>query len=237
MKRFQLLGLMLVAMFAIGVVAASAASAVEFLLADWLTTGGASVNTAQPADQEGELELEDEKVLGLKVKILCSGILDGTVGSAASNGEDEITKLLGLSTPHVDAGEPLVGPGITCTNVANCGGTPRVWAEGLPWKTLAELMVDGAETFFVDLLLNGMYYSECTVLGTKVEDLCEAAEVSTKLTNEANGTVDIEFSDPFQELSGLKLGHCTIGGNESAVVTGLGTMLLTSGALLDVSSE
>jgi hypothetical protein len=231
MKRFQLLGLMLVAIFAIGVVAASAASAVTFLLAEWLAAG-AAITTAQATDQEGELELEDSKVLGQKVVILCSGFLDGTV---SGNGTDEITKLLSLA--GVDAGEPLVGPGVTCTNTANCGGTPKVWAKKLPWKTAAELMIDGTETFFVDLIINGEYESECTVLGTKVTDECTSPEVATELTNEAGGIVDVKFSDPFQELAGLTLGTCTVGGALSAAVTGLGSALLTSGTALTISSE
>jgi hypothetical protein len=231
MKRFQLLGLMLVAIFAIGVVAASAASAVTFLLAEWLAAG-AAITTAQATDQEGELELEDNNVLGLKVVILCSGILDGTV---SGNGTDEITKLLSLA--GVDAGEPLVGPGVTCTNTGNCGGTPLVWAKGLPWKTEAELMIDEPSTFFVDLILAGAYESQCTVLGTVVTDECTSPEVATELTNEAGGIVDVKFSDGFQELAGLKLGTCTIGGAESAAVTGLGSALLTSGTALTISSE
>ena len=231
MKKFQLLGLMLVAAFAISVVAASAASAVEFLLAEWLAAGS-PITTSQATDQEGELELEDQKVLGVAVKILCSGILDGTV---SADGEDSITELLSLA--GVAAGTPLSGPGVTCTNTANCGGTPKVWAVNLPWTTLAELMVDGTETFFVDLIINGKYESECTVLGTKVTDECTSAEVAVQLTNETGGIVDGNFSDAFQELAGLKLGTCTIGGSESAVVTGLGSILLTSGTALTVSSE
>ena len=231
MRKFQLLGLMLVAAFAISVVAASAASAVEFLLAEWLAAG-AAITTSQATDQEGELEIEDQKVLGVAVKILCSGILDGTV---SADGADSITEFLSLA--GVAAGTPLSGPGVTCTNTANCGGTPKVWMVGLPWKTTAELMVDGTETFFVDLLIGFKFEPECTVLGTKVTDECTIPEVAIQLTNEAGGTVDGNFSDAFQELAGLKLGTCTIGGAESFVINGLMSTLLTSGTALTVSSE
>jgi hypothetical protein len=231
MNKFKITVAALLMMCAISVVAASAASAVTFLLAEWLAAG-AAITTAQATDQEGELELEDSKVLGLKVVILCSGILDGTV---SGNGTDEITKLLSLA--GVDAGEPLVGPGVTCTNTANCGGTPLVWAKKLPWKTAAELMIDGPETFFVDLIINSDFEYECTILGTKVTDEWTSPQLATELTNEAGGIVDVRFSDPFQELAGLTLGTATIGGTESVAITGLLSLLLTSGTALTVSSE
>jgi hypothetical protein len=231
MNKFKTTAAVLLTMCTIGVVTASAASAVTFLLAEALAAG-ASITTAQAVDGEGEVELEDSKVLGQKVIILCSGIVDGMV---AANGIGETTAFLSLA--GVAAGEPLVGPGVTCTNTANCGGTPLVWAKKLPWKTAAELMIDGAETFFVGLVFNGEYESQCTVLGTTVTDECTSPEVAGELTNEAGGVVDGKASDAFQELAGLTLGTCTIGGELSAAVFGLGTGLLTSGVALSVSSE
>jgi hypothetical protein len=74
------------------------------------------------------------------------------------------------------------------------------------------------------------------VLGVKIEDLCNAPEVAVKVTNEAGGVVDAEFADAFQELAGLKLGLCTQGGTESAIVSGLGTIKPDEGSLT-VSSE
>jgi hypothetical protein len=231
MKIYQRMVLSWVAILLVGCVAASAASAVTFLLAEWLAAGVA-VTTAQATDEEGELQLEDTKVLGVPVNMKCSVIFDGSV---TTNGEDHITELLTLA--GVAAGEPLVGPGITCTNTANCGGTPKAWAAKLPWKTVAELMIDGTETFFIDLIINSEYEAECTVLGTKVTDNCASTELATELVNDPGGDVDVKFSDPFQELAGLKLGTCTVGGAESAVIDGLATQLLTSGTALTVSSE
>jgi hypothetical protein len=44
------------------------------------------------------------------------------------------------------------------------------------------------------------------------------------LTNEPGGVIDAETGDAFTELAGLKLGSCTLGGTESAILTGLGTV-------------
>jgi len=230
MKKFQILGVALIAIFAFSVVAATA-SAVEFLLAEWLWEGK-PITAALAVEMEGELLLEDTKTLIGKVDILCSGVFLGTVGPSSA---DEITELLTLGLVAIPL-TALSGTGLECENSEHCEKA-KVWAEELPWKTEAELMVDGTETFFVDLLLLGKYYAECTVLGTKIEDLCSAPTVAVKLTNEAAGTVDAEFSDAFQELAGLVLGECTQGGKESAIVEGLATILHTTGGALAVSSE
>jgi len=233
MKKLNILGVVLVAVFAMSMVVVATASAVEFLLALWLV-GGVNVTANLATDSEGELLLEDTKTLLGKVAVLCSGILDGTVGPES---KDEVTKLLSLGTLHIEISTVvLVEQGLLCTDQS--GGLcpePLVWAEKLPWDTEAELMIDGTETFFVDLILNGAYYLDC--MGNGVEDLCTALEVAVKLTNEAGGIVDNEFGDPFQELAGLKLGNCSVGGAESAVTEGLASQLLASGESLTVSSE
>jgi hypothetical protein len=233
MKKLNILGIVLVAIFAMSMVVVATATAVEFLLALWLV-GGVNVAANLAVDSEGELELEDTKTPLGKVKVLCSGILDGTVGPES---KDEITKLLTLGTLHTEIPTTvLTEPGLACTDQSGglCG-EPLVWAELLPWDTEVELMIDSPETFFVDLILNGGYYLICMSSG--IEDLCTALEVAVKLTNEAGGIVDNEFSDAFQELAGLKLGSCSLGGLESAVTTGLASLLLASGESLSVSSE
>lgn len=234
MKRYQLLGLALVAVFAFSAVLVSAAGAVEFLLAEFLNAG-AKITTAQASDAEAaELELVSSNGGNLKVKtkVLCSGILDGTVGPGSEGVVKELLTLAGVAVSTTT----LSGEGLSCTNDENCG-TPKVWASGLPWKTELELMVDGTETFFVNLLINAGYYVECTVLGVKINETCTAAETAVQTTNETGGLVDQTFSDTFQVLAGLKLANCTLGGTETAEVNGLGTLLLTGGTALTASSE
>jgi hypothetical protein len=230
MSKLKILGVALVAVFAVSIVVASTASAVEFLLALWLV-GGVNVTSTLAVAQEGELKLEDAKTLLGKIPVLCSGILDGTVGP---NSTDEITELLSLTGTAISK-TVLVENGLACTDQSGVCGEPLVWAEGLPWKTELELMVDGTETFFVDLILNGEYYLVCMSSG--LEDLCGVAQTAVKMTNEAGGVVDALFEDAFQTLAELKLGNCNQGGAESAIVEGLGTIKLTSGEALTVSSE
>lgn len=234
MKRIQILGIALVAVFAFSAVVASMASAVEFLLAEWLEAG-AKITAAKASDGEASaLELVSLNGGGLKVKVivLCSGILDGTVGPAS---EGSITELLTLAGVAIST-TTLSGTGLVCTGDENCT-EPLVWASGLPWKTELELMVDGTETFFVNLLISAGYYVECLILGVSFNETCSVAETAVKTTNETGGLVGQEFSDVFQVLAGLKLANCTSGGTEAAEVNGLGTLLLTSGAALTASSE
>jgi hypothetical protein len=237
MKRYQLLGLALVAVFAFSAIVASAAGAVEFLLAEFLEAG-AKITTAKASDSEGELELKSLNGGGFGVEsiALCSGIFDGTTGPGST---DELTKLLNLAGTEIGS-TPLSGTALTCTNDKNCT-EPKAYAVGLPYKTELELMVDGSETFFVDLLTSASkkvgYYVECLVLGASIAEECTVETSAVKQTNESNGTVDGEFSDAFQVLAGLKLATCTLGGSEEGEVNGLGFTLLTSGTALTVSSE
>jgi hypothetical protein len=225
MKRIHVIGVALLAMFALSAIVASAASAVTFLPAEWLINGE-KLAAALAITQEGELNLINTNGggFGIRVEILCSGILLGTVGPGAA---DSTTGLQNLAKEAI-SGTPLTGLALTCTNDAGCT-EPKVWAEELPWKTSVDLMEDGAETFFVDLLENGKYYAECLILGIAVSELCTAPVTAIQLTNEAAG-VDATFSDAFQELAELKLGEC---GErpETAIVEGLGTIKPDAGTL------
>jgi hypothetical protein len=226
MKKFQLLGLVLVAIFAFGAVSAVTASAVEFLLAEWLVSGS-PVSSVLLADVEGELALSETiPIINVKISALCSGTLDGTIGLT---GEDTITELLTLGTTGtLVSSTPLVEPGLLCTNTENCP-EPLAWADNLPWNTLLELMVDGTETFFVDLLTaasgNVGYHVVC-MGSTGLEDLCQSAEAGAKATNTAEG-LDLEFSEAFNALAGFKLANCEKAGAEAGTVEGLGFILLT----------
>ena len=232
MRKPYILGAALLALFVFSVVLASTASAVvTFLLAEWLESG-AAITSAKLVDQEGELNYINLNGggLGVKIEILCSYILDGTVGPAS---EGSITSLLNLAGEEI-SGVALTGLALLCTNSQNCT-EPKVYAEELPWRTELELMEDGTGVFFVDLLLNFKFYFECLVLGVSVSELCTAPTTAIEITNEAGGLVDAVFSDAFQELAGLELGECS-GRAKTSELTGLETLLLTSGAPLTASS-
>lgn len=235
MRKFYAIGAALLAVFAVGVLtAASASAAVSFLLAEWLA-GGSPVTTSLASDTEGELLLE-ETIIGVKIDALCSGIFVGTVGN---DGEDTITELLNLGKELIDL-TPLTEPGLICTNTTNCP-EPLAWADNLPWSTLLELMVDGTEEFFVDLLTNSGagnpgYHVVCMGV-SGLEDLCTSEPGISKITNTTEG-LNGEFSELFNELAEVKLGNCVTAGNEKGVVEGLGFILLTeTGAPALTASE
>jgi hypothetical protein len=227
MKRNHVLGVALLTMFAFGVLTASA-SAVTFLLAQWLFNG-AAVNTVLLTEAPGELEIVNTNAGGLGVtsKLLCSFVLDDWVGPESLDHTSEILNLKGELVSSTE----LVGKTAECTNTTNCEN-PQVWPDGIPGETELELMVDGTEEFFVDLIFKLGWYVECTILGFKVAELCEAAEIAVELKNEAAG-VDSSFSDAFQTLAGLKLTICG-GSREVGEISGLETEIDPEGTL-DVS--
>jgi hypothetical protein len=221
MKRIHVLAVALAAVFVASVAVVSTASAVEFLLALWLEgTTGTPLTTYLLVEMIGELELIDTKTLFGESRIKCSGILEGNIGPESL---DQISDLLNLAKELISLAG-LVELGLACTDISGFCPEPLVWAEGLPWETQLDLMVENAEEFFADLLFIGQYEVKCMAGAFITEDLCESPEVAVKATNVVGGTVDLEFSDAFQELAGLKLGTCALGGAESAVVTGLGEL-------------
>lgn len=228
------MGVALLALFAFSLVAASLASALTFLLAEWLDNG-TTISTPLLVDHEGEITLInlDGGNIGVKVEILCSLILDGTVSSATNPSEDSITSLLNLEGEEI-SGVPLEGLELECVDSANCT-EPLVWAEELPWKTELELMEDGTEVFFADFLLKGAFEAECLIAGISVEELCTTPELAIQLTNQPGGPIDEEFSDAFQALTGLKLGSCG-GKPEEFEIAGLLELLFTNGDPVTASS-
>jgi hypothetical protein len=228
MKRIQIIGLALVAVFAFSAMLAVSASAETTLLVEWLAKG-AEVTTNMATETKGKILLEDSKVpLIGKVAVECEGILDGTVGA---NGADSITKL--LTTGGVEIGE-LTGTGLKCEKETACeaaSASPvEVWPLNLPWATLAFLMENGT---FLDLILGSTYHVKCLVLGINAEDECTAAETSLPLENGATFVLTASGS------TAEPLASCTQGGANSGVNTTIGESKITlnSGEALQVVSE
>lgn len=239
MKKFSLVGAALLVVLAFSALSVASASAVEFLLAEWLLNNG-TITSALGSDTEGKIIL-GETILGIKIEAECTGIIDGTIGSAAHNGEDTITKVLNAAGTE-ETGVKLVGTALVCVNHANCP-EPLVWPVNLPWNTLAELMIEGTETFMVDLILSSGAGSpgwEVQCMGSTTSDECTTAEGITRLTNEPT---DVEgfFEESFTELAGLELANCVTGGPKTGTVNSVvgtgGLILLTEGGTLQVSSE
>jgi hypothetical protein len=230
MRKFQTVLLALVAMVALGAMFASAASAETTLAAEWLI-GGAKITTAQSSETTGEILLEDSKA---GAAVVCSGILDGTVGPAAA---DQITKVLNLKGEEISStplsGLALLGTGSgapDCRSEATCAegsaSSPiEVWPENLPWTTELVLMENGE---FLDRILKSGYDLLCLILGINTSDLCEAAETTLPVVNNAGG---------FAETPGGKtaepLATCSVGGEGSGVneTVGAATIKAASGSL------
>jgi hypothetical protein len=229
MKRIHVLAVALAAVFVASVVVVSAASALEFLLALWLEGAtGIPVTTILLVEQTGELQLTDTKTLLGSSSLLCSGTLDGWIGPESL---DQISELLNLNGILISL-TVLSGEALACIDQTGLCPEPLVWAEGLPWETEVELLEETGGPFFADLLFKGEYEVEC--MGNGLVDLCSAPVVAVQLKNEPGGVVDAEFSDAFQELAGLNLGECSLGGSQSVVIAGL-TTILESGVTLTVS--
>jgi hypothetical protein len=236
MKRFQLMGVTLFALLAFGVLTAASASAVTFLLAEWLVNG-AVVSAELATETTGELLLEDS---ALKAMVLCSGIFDGWIGP---NSLDFISEVLSLEKV-TQGGQLVMGTGITCEAQETCAGSPAplVWAANLPWETEAELMEDEGLIYFVDLLTGAAgkgvgYELECTVLGVKASDECVSLPGFAELTLDSGPVLLGNFSEAFTLLAEAKEGTCTFAGGETGIVEGGGTFSLVGGGELTVSSD
>jgi hypothetical protein len=239
MGRLRLVGAALIVAFGFGVFAPVSASAILFLLSEWLANGSL-VTSELSSETTGELLLEDSKILFGKASVLCSGSLDGWVGPNSLGWISEMLMLAGVAVSTV----VLSGTALECTTQSGCEAStkPKVWASNLGWETEVELMEEGTEAFFVNLILPHVgggspgWEIECTVLGTKIVDECTAAEGVAELKLEG-ATLLEKFSKVFSELAVVKLANCSQGGAESGVIEGGDSIVLRGGGELSVSSE
>jgi hypothetical protein len=241
MKKIQVLGVALIALFAFGALTAMSASAATFLLAEWLLNGNPiAAGASDLVEVVGELLLTDLKgVLGSPAMVLCSGIL---VGTAEANSLDTVTEVLNLAMEPI--GSLPSGLALSCVAQEGCetNTNPSVYPLGLPWESEAELMED-TTTFFADLLktkanggLLGWEITNCLVLGTSNEDSCTTKEGAAEL--KLNGTTLLgSFAEAFTALAGLKNATCEKGGENAGVVEGEGTYVVSGGGELTASSE
>jgi hypothetical protein len=215
MKKFQLLGLALFAVFAFSVVAAASAFAGEWLL------DGAAIAAPVAAETEGFLLLSDLKaILGAAAEVLCSGIIVGTVGAGSA---DTTTEVLNLAKEAISL-TPLTGLALECEPEKGCTAPVLVWAENLSYTSAIVLMAGAGELEFLDLFStsgNGQpaWEVECESLIGKVSDLCEG-ETSGWLVNMAEGSEkDVLgfFSEADEEAEGL-LATCTLSGAKTGGV-------------------
>ena len=244
MKKFQLLGVALVALFAFSVVLSASASAATFLLAEWLVNGAAITEAGPEVNTEavGTILLEDTKTALGASSVICSGTLLGTIGF---DGLGRISEVLTLGGVVVGSANNLTGEALSCEEVKVCEEA-LVWPLHLPWNTLLELMEDGTEIFFVVLIENGGsgapgWEVECMKTITKPVDECTATTTEEEgmfnLTLEATLLL-ATFSDTFAELAGVKLATCTQSKEATGIVESIPQELkLSAGGTVNASSE
>jgi hypothetical protein len=168
--KIHVLGLALVAMFALSAVATSAASAeLVFELALWLFNGN-DVVTPILVVATGELLLHN--LLNGAI-IHCSGQFEGWI---ENNSLDLITMVWDLELLVLIV-ELSTGPSITCESLAVCeANTALIWPAGLePNGWVTEVEEDPAGVFW-ELIFGVGYHIECKVVGIPFVEECTLAE-------------------------------------------------------------
>jgi hypothetical protein len=220
-KKIQMLGVALVAMFAFSALVASVAFAEPTLLAEWLI-GGQSVLTLTLAKYTFSALLSDTSNGS---DVVCSWVYDGSVGP---NGEAEVTEVLTLAGTVVTLTAPL-----KCESAAVCEKSTtdvEVIPENLPWHLLLVLMESNGK--FLEIWIGFANTIDCLVLGLKITDECQSENAAVEVSNVTGGVEAAE-----EALT--PLGSCSIGGAGTGEFVPLKGNLLTttSGELLTMSSE
>jgi hypothetical protein len=208
MRKLQILGLALAAMFALSVVVAASAGATEYLVSGEKIAVGTNVTV--DLESEGGLLLEDMNASGTP-DILCE--IEKSGGTITSGGLGQVTSGE-CKNPVVDSG--------TC-------GSPKVAPLNLPWTT--ELLEPEPGVFETDITkgTGGApgWLAECTVLFVKVDDSCTTELGKTLSTNLEDGLVHQEF---MEETPSATWANCSVGGEKQGLVVGLTYMHALNGS-------
>jgi len=251
MKRINIIGLCLVAAFAMSLTVVASASATGAPKWGLCKEGRAGASlyedslclkdtgtgnwefeelTAQMAVTGGTptgkgLVLEDMKA---GTSIECEGTQEGFVGPGA---EDEITKISATKCKFIKQG--------------SCGASPPPVANAvnLPWKTqlLSETNKEtGKLLLVIDILAHAGggepgWDVECTVGGFfKVQDTCKAPIAKLTVTAILHDVIDTEFT---KLLTKEFPANCSLGGNKEGLVEGpaeIKPKTVTTGSLLTI---
>jgi len=216
MRKIQIVGLALVAVFALSAIAASTAFGATYL---WLVGAKHIEGTEEiPSEAEGELLLL-ELFTGLEV--LCSGFFDGAL---LPNGLDVISEVLNLEKLLV-AGSLTNADLLICEEHKVCQGTMEIDVEAinLPWST--QLMLVG--TVLVNLITattngNPGYHVKCLTLLGESNGEC-TGEGGPEVLN-VEGGVEGVFKE---EETGL----CTFSGSMTGDISGTGITRSSAGTV------
>jgi len=219
MKKMQVV-LAFAALFAFSAFSASSASAaLTFEKAHFLINGN-EAPAGTPVDALGELLFES--VLA-GASFVCSGLFLGTVGPG---GEGSITKVFNLAEVEV---KELPAAGIACTNEKTCetavANPDEIVTAG--WKVIAEKDIETGK-FYV--LIAGKYEFTCTVIGIKIEELCEPPAAGSIGGEVIALATDIEAGEMTEPLA-----TCNSNAEEGALVNLKGNLISSTAGNLSVS--
>jgi hypothetical protein len=218
MRKLQLLGLLLVAMIALGAVIAVSASAETTLLAEWLING-AAVTTLMSFIVTTKLLLED---LATKEDVRCITIIEE--GSMGPNGEKEITENLTSGEVAITLAAPML-----CKSGGGCEASTtdvEYSPESLPWHGLLFLSESGT---FLELVGKATYVVSCLVLDIKVTDECTSTNGTSELINGAKGVEGKKEEEVTPD------GSCSVGGAGELTEVFLSKLILPLTGSLTIS--
>jgi hypothetical protein len=235
MRKIQILGMALFAVFAFSAVAAASA----FAASEW-EVEGVKLTTTLPAETQGSLsliKLVSSTNSAILVEVHCEGIFDGTVGPGS---KDTINKVLNLAMEEIGQ---LGGLALECkveaggmSGLLDCelGSTALVWAENLPWNTELELMEpSGAILDRLGFPAGAgvpAYEVECkTTSGIVGSELCEGA-TSAEVKNDTGTPMGV-FGE-FSAAVGSEEANCTMTGEKTGLNVGSGTTWAISSELV-----
>ncbi len=225
MKKFQVLGIALIAVFAFGVISAASASAET---AFWLEDGVA-ITSLQSTGITGLINLTNI-ALGSEVTVHCEGEFMGSVGA---NGEDEITEV--LTTGLIATGTPLTGEFVNCevttSGLCTLHSLAEVWPVNLPWHTHL-LLMPAPEPEYLDILLAEAgkipgYEVKCSGPLGAFSNKCEG-QTSSSVEN----TAGVTMTGIFSAAAGTEKVPCELG---EGLTAGEGLLALLSGLTLTAS--
>jgi hypothetical protein len=233
------MGLALFALFAFGALTATSAMATT-LLAEWLLNGVA-ITTENLVEIKGSLLLEDTKaILGNPAAVECTGgSFDGWVGPNSLDYTSEVLNATGGTVSALTGSTPFI-----CTAQTGCetNTKPEVWPIGIPWESEVELLEQTGGPFFADFTTKkgggtiGWEITNCLFLGSPHEDECTIGRGVNELKLEGT-TLLGAFSTAFSELAGVPKAACTASKENTGVVAGEGSFVVSGGGELTASSE
>jgi hypothetical protein len=234
MRKFQVVLVALVAMFALSAVVVSTASAEVTLLAEWLI-GGKEVTTTHAIQTTGTLLFTDSGTLFGSATLSCAG--DEFHGTIGPMGTDELTSILNSAGKFIEA--ELKGEATLCEGTKTCekdSTETELWPLKFPILTLLFLLEAG--NFTLLLYTPGTrslgWEIKCLVLGSLIEDTCSSEDIQDTVINNS-GKTGVEITGHTEP--GVSCTEGTSSSGTVEVVTGNLTSLEGSTEKLTVSSE